>query len=119
MSLKKNNEDLQDSKRHIGVSLMAVESYQSLKQMAYRLHGFVLDTPTPPHKGDLSKITHAKDYGTRLIHFFQEMEMQHICSALIVLIIITTVTNYTLFRIFSCSTFLTLMEVQMKCKIND
>lgn len=69
MSLKKNNEDLRNAKRHIGASLIAPESYQSLKQMAYQLHGFVLDMPTTLHGGDLSKIMHPKDYGICLIHF--------------------------------------------------
>lgn len=49
-SLKKNNEDLQNAKRHVGVSLIAAESYQSLKQMAYQLRGFVLDMPTTPQR---------------------------------------------------------------------
>lgn len=40
---RKNNEDLQNAKRHTGVSLIAAESYQSLKQMAYQWHGSVLD----------------------------------------------------------------------------
>lgn len=60
MSLKKNNEDLQNAKRHMGRSLIAAESYQSLKQMAYQLHGFVLDMSTT-HRGDLSKIMHTKE----------------------------------------------------------
>lgn len=69
MSLKKNNEDLQNAKRHMGVSLIAAVSYQSLKQMAYQLHGFVLDMSTTLHRGDLSKIMHTKDDGICLIHF--------------------------------------------------
>lgn len=62
----KNNEDLQNAKRHMGVLLIAVASYQSLKQMAYQLHGFVLDMYTTPHRGDLSKIMQTKDDG---VHF--------------------------------------------------
>lgn len=46
MSLTKNNGDVQNAKRHIGVSLIAAESYQSSKQMAYQSHGFVLDMST-------------------------------------------------------------------------
>lgn len=69
MSLKKNNEDLQNAKRHMGVSLIAAVSYQSLKQMAYQLHGFVLDMSTTLHRGDLLKIIHTKRDGIRLIHF--------------------------------------------------
>lgn len=52
MSLKKDNEDLQNAKRHMGVSLIAAQSYQSLKQMAYQLYGVVLDM-SALHKGDL------------------------------------------------------------------
>lgn len=63
MSLKKNIEDLQNAKRHMGVSLIAAVSYQSLKQMAYQLHGFVLDMSTTLHRGDLSKIMDTKDDG--------------------------------------------------------
>lgn len=68
MSLKKNNEDLQNAKRHMGVSLIAVASYQSLKQMAYQLHGFVLDMMSTLHRGDLSKIMCTKDDGIYLIY---------------------------------------------------
>lgn len=53
MSLTKNNGDVQNAKRHIGVSLIAAESYQSSKQMAYQLHGFVLDMSTTLLRGDL------------------------------------------------------------------
>lgn len=67
--LEENSEDLQNAKRHIAISLIAAESYQSLKQMAYQLHGFVLDMSTTPHRGDLSKIMLAEDDGIRLIHF--------------------------------------------------
>lgn len=69
MSLKQNNEDLQNAKRHNGVSLIAAESYQSLKQMAYQSHGFVLSMPTKLHRGDLSTITRTYDYGVCLAHF--------------------------------------------------
>lgn len=69
VSLKKNNEDLQNAKRHMGVSLIAGASYQSLKQIAYQLHSFVLDMSTMLSRGDLSAIMHIKDDGTRLIHF--------------------------------------------------
>lgn len=67
--LKNNNEDLQNAKRHMGVSLIAAVSYQSLKQIAYQLHSYVLDMSTMLCRGDLSKIMHIKDDGTRLIHF--------------------------------------------------
>lgn len=63
---KKNNEDLQNAKRHMGVSLIAAASYQSLKQMVYLLRGFVLDMSTTPHRGDLLKMMHTKDDG---VHF--------------------------------------------------
>lgn len=69
MSLKQNNEDLQNAKRHNGVSLIAAESYQSLKQMAYQSHGFVLSMPTKLHRGDLSTITRTYDYAVCLAHF--------------------------------------------------
>lgn len=69
MSLKQNNEDLQDAKRHIGVSLIAAESYQSLKQMAYQSHGFVLSMPTTQRRGDLSTITRTYDCVVCLAHF--------------------------------------------------
>ena len=59
--LEENNEDLQNAKRHMGVSLIAAVSYQSLKQMAYQLHGFVLDMTIALHKGDLLKIMRCKD----------------------------------------------------------
>lgn len=63
---KQNNEDLQNAKRHMGVSLIAAASHQSLKQMVYQLHGFVLDMSTTPRRGDLSKMMHTKDDG---VHF--------------------------------------------------
>lgn len=69
VSLKKNNEDLQNAKKHVAVPLIAAEGYQSLKQMAYRLCGFVLDMPTTRHRGDLWKIMRAEDYAVRLIYF--------------------------------------------------
>lgn len=69
VSLKKNNEDLQNAKKHAAVPLIAAEGYQSLKQMAYRLRGFVLDMPTTRRRGDLWKIMRAEDYGVRLIYF--------------------------------------------------
>lgn len=60
---EKNNEDLQNAKRHMGVSLKAAVSHQSLKQMAYQLHGFVLDMSTTRRRGDLLKIMGTKDDG--------------------------------------------------------
>lgn len=89
-----------NAKRHMGVSLIAAVSYQSLKQIAYQLHSYVLDMSTMLCRGDLSKIMHIKDDGTRLIHFKvnwlfrkKKMEMQCICRTLIILIITITVAN--------------------------
>lgn len=62
-SLKENNEDLLNAKTHMGVPLIAAVSYQSLKQMAYQLDGFVLDMSTTLHRGDLSEIMCTKDEG--------------------------------------------------------
>ena len=69
MPLKENNEDLQNAKRHMGVSLIAAVSYQSLKQIAHQLLGFVLDISTTLRRGDLSKIMRTEDDGMCLIHF--------------------------------------------------
>ncbi len=68
MSLKENDEDLQNAKRHMGVSMIAAGNYQSLEQMAYQLHGFVLDMSTKLHGGDLSKITCSEHDGMCLFH---------------------------------------------------
>lgn len=76
MSLKKNNEDLQNAKKHVGVPPIAAEGYQSLKQMAYRLRGFVLDMPTTRRRGDLWKIMRAEDYGVRLIYFTNHFSLK-------------------------------------------
>lgn len=55
MPFRKNNEDLQNAKRHMAVALIAAKSYQSLEQITYHLHGFVLDISTRLLKGDLSR----------------------------------------------------------------
>lgn len=41
-ALEEKNEDLQDAQRPVGVSLREAECYQSFKQMAFHLRGFVL-----------------------------------------------------------------------------
>lgn len=67
--LEENNKDLQNAKRHMGVTLIAAVSYQSWKQMAYPLRGFVLDMSTTLQWGDLSKIMDTKDDGICLMQF--------------------------------------------------
>lgn len=87
MSLKQNNEDLQNAKRHISVSLIA--AYQSLKQMAYpgsAIHCMALSSaclPATLRRGDLWKIMRTEDYGIIhfINHFLRERETQHICRA--------------------------------------
>lgn len=59
--LEENNEDLQNAKKCMAISMIAAGNYQSLKQIVHRLLGFVLDAAPTLHWGDLLKITHSKD----------------------------------------------------------
>lgn len=47
--LEENNEDVQNAKKRLAVSLIGAVNYQSLKQIVHRLRGFVLDMTTTPH----------------------------------------------------------------------
>lgn len=67
-ALEENSEDVLDAQSPAGISLIAVECYQSLKQMAFQLRGL------SPRRGDLSKIMCIKDDDIILFtnHFCKE-----------------------------------------------
>lgn len=81
-------------------------SYQSLIQMAYQLHGFVLDMSTTPHRGDLSKIMHTKDDGVcSKANLLFSGKAACVAVQQTMLIIIITVDNYY-FIVSLCPVFI-------------